>query len=232
MHPTLLPNAGKKLEIEVDGVAYARYPITTHVVTDKDNIVDIAQRYAKPHLNGGDMLFVSERIVAITQGRAFPISEIHPSWLANLLVRFVHKSPYGIGLGSPWTMELALREAGALRILFAAFASAITKPFGMRGVFYKVVGNNINAIDGPCDYTLPPYNNYAKLGPKNPDKVARELSDALGNNVVIIDANDLGVAILGRSDFDISEEFAKKVFSDNPLGQSSEQTPMAVVRRV
>jgi len=60
-------------------------------------------------------------------------------------------------------MELAIREAGALRIIFASFAALLTKPFGIKGIFYKVAGNNINAIDGPCDYTLPPYNKYAKL---------------------------------------------------------------------
>lgn len=218
--------------ITVNNETYARYPVRTHVITDKDTISDVVLRYAKPHLAPGDFLFISERVVAITQGRAFPIKDIKPSRLANFLVKFVHKSPYGIGLGSPWTMELAIREAGVLRILFAAFMSALTKPFGMRGVFYKVVGKNINAIDGPCSYTLPPYNEYAKLGPKNPEKVARELKEKIGNDAVIIDANDLGVAILGRSDKNITIDFAQAVFKDNPLGQSHEQTPLCIVRKM
>lgn len=228
----LASNPGKNLNIEVDGAMYARLPVKTHVITERDDILVIVSKYAAPHLRNGDILFVSERIVAITQGRAFPIKDIVPSRLAKLLVRFVHKSPYGIGLGSPWTMELALREAGAARILFAAFCSAITKPFGMRGVFYQVVGKNINAIDGPCDYTLPPYNEYAKLGPAEPDKVAKEIKEKIGNEVVIIDANDLGVAAMGKSSKNITDDFCKKVFRDNPLGQSKEQTPLCVVRRV
>ena len=129
-------------------------------------------------------------------------------------------------------MELAIREAGVVRILFAALISAITKPFGVRGLFYKVVGKNINAIDGPCSYTLPPYNEYAKLGPKNPNGVARELAEKLGVRVIIIDANDLGVAILGKSEKNISDDLCKKVFRDNPLGQSSEQTPLCIVRKI
>ena len=229
---SLIPNAGKKLTILTAGGTYARLPVKTHVITDKDDIVDVAKRYAEPHLKEGDLLFISERIVAISQGRAYPIKDIHPSRLARLLVRFVHKSPYGIGLGSPWTMELAIREAGALRILFAAAAAALTKPLGMRGVFYNVVGNNINAIDGPCSYTLPPYNSYAKLGPAEPDNVARRLKTELGFEVVIIDANDLGVAILGKSTPDIPDDFCKEVFRDNPLGQSAEQTPLCIVREV
>ena len=225
-------NQDKNLEIEVDGQKYLRLPLKTHVITGGEKIVDVAEKYAGPYKQEGDMFFISERVVAISQGRAFPIKDIKPSALANFLVRFVHKSPYGIGLGSPWTMELAVREAGATRILFAAFLSAITKPFGLKGVFYHAVGKNINAIDGPCDYTLPPYNHYAKLGPANPDKVAREIKHRLGCEVVIIDANDLGVNILGRSDKSIDSHFCEKLFRDNPLGQSSEQTPMALIRKI
>ncbi|BCX15406.1 MAG: hypothetical protein KatS3mg097_298 [Candidatus Parcubacteria bacterium] len=232
MFEDLKPNPGKNLNIEVDNHIYARFPIKTHIITKEDDIVDVCKKYAKPYLQNGDLLFVSERIVTISQGRAFPIKDIKPSFLAKFLVKFVHKSPYGIGLGSPWTMELAIREAGALRIIIGALAAAITKPFGIRGIFYKVVGKNINAIDGPCDYTLPPYNQYAKLGPAEPEKVAKKLKMELNNDVVIIDANDLGVAVLGKSSKSISDSFCKNVFRDNPLGQSSEQTPLCIVRKI
>ena len=223
-------NDGKKIEIEVEGKVFMRLPIKTHTIMAGEDVAIILEKYAKPYLQANDIIFISERIVAIAQGRAFPIKDIRPSRLANFLVKFVHKSPYGIGLGSPWTMELALREAGIPRILFAALCSAITKPFGRRGVFYKVVGKNINAIDGPCDYTLPPYNEYAKLGPARPNEVAREIKTKTGCETIIIDANDLGVAILGKSSKDISDEWCKAIFRDNPLGQSSERTPICIVR--
>lgn len=226
------PNVGKKLTIELANGTYARLPIKTHVIAKNDAIADVVRRYALPHLVDGDILFISERIVAISQGRAFPIRDIRPSRLAKLLVRFVHKSPYGIGLGSPWTMELAIMEAGVLRMLLGAFASAVTKPFGIKGVFYNIVGNNINAIDGPCSYTLPPYNEYAKLGPSKPEKVAESLKTEFGHDIVIIDANDLGVAVLGKSGNDISDAFCRNVFVDNPLGQSAEQTPLCIVRKI
>jgi F420-0:gamma-glutamyl ligase-like protein len=228
MNPTV--NPGKQLIISYEGKDYERIPLKTHVITASDNIVEVSKKYTEGLLQKDDMLFISERVVAISQGRAYRISDIHPSPLARFLVKFVHKSPYGIGLGSPWTMELALREAGKVRILGAAVLSAITKPFGVRGVFYKVVGKNINAIDGPCSYTLPPYNDYAKLGPLNPDKVSKEISQALGSPVVIIDANDLGVNVLGRSDKSITNIFCEAVFRDNPLGQTTEQTPLCIVR--
>jgi len=226
------PNTGKNLVIDLMDGKWARLPIKTHIITKDDNIVEVVKRYAKPHLLNNDALFISERIVAVSQGRAFPIKDIKPSFFAKFLVKFVHKSPYGIGLGSPWTMELAIKEGGVLRIIIGVIASAITKPFGIKGVFYKVVGKNINAIDGPCSYTLPPYNEYAKLGPAELEKVAKKLKLEINHDVVIIDANDLGVAILGKSSKDISDSFAKNVFKDNPLGQSSEQTPLCIVRKI
>lgn len=226
----LAPNEGKNLVIDIDGTSVSRYPVSTHIITDQDRMTEVVETYAKPHIQEGDTLFISERICAISQGRAFPIAEIKPSRLANILSKYVLKTPHGIGIGSPWTMELAIREAGAPRILLAAALSAITKPFGIRGVFYHVIGNNINAIDGPCDNTLPPYNRYAKLGPAKPDKLAGELAKVLGIPVVIIDANDLGVNILGRSPDAPTDEWCQAAFQDNPLGQSRQQTPMAIVR--
>lgn len=230
----LSPNAGKAETIETPEGIYARFPVKTHVVSAGDDITEVVQKYAVPHLQAGDILFISERVVAISQGRAYAIKDIVPSRLAKFLVRFVHKSPYGIGLGSPWTMELAIREAGAPRILFAAAAAAITKPLGFKGVFYHVVGNNINAIDGPCDYTIPFANGdrYAKLGPKHPNIVARDLAETFKHEVVIIDANDLGANILGKSINAPADAFSKAVFRDNPLGQSGEQTPLCIVRKV
>lgn len=228
---TIHPNPGKNETIVVNEKTWMRLPIKTHIITKDDSIVSVVETYTKPYIQKNDIIFISEKIVAISQGRAFKIKDIHPSFLATLLVKFVHKSPHGIGLGSPWTMELAIREVGSMRILVAALASLLTKPFGIKGIFYKVVGNNINAIDGPCEYTLPPYNEYAKLGPAQPNKVAREISAQIGNDVVIIDANDLGVSILGKSNESLSDTFCQKVFRDNPLGQSKEQTPLCIVRQ-
>jgi len=226
------PNKGKKIPINVGNENFARFPVKTHVITDKDNIVEVVKKYCQSYLEKNDLIFISEKVVAISQGRAFPIKDIKPSNLAKFLTKFVHKSPYGIGLGSPWTMELAIKEAGSVRIIFAAIISAITKPFGAKGIFYKVVGKNISAIDGPCSYTLPPYNKYAKLGPLKPDEVAKKIKDETGAHVVIIDANDLGIRILGKSNSSISDEFCENVFRDNPLGQSTQQTPIGIIRKI
>ena len=228
----LQPNPGKELVINTSAGDYARYPVKTKLVESGDDIAAILDESAMPYVQPGDMLFISEKIIAISQGRSFDIDDIHPSKLATLLSKFVYKSPYGIGLGMPETMELALRDVGKPRILFAAFCSAVTKPFGVRGVFYKIAGTGARAIDGPCDCTIPPYNHAAKLAPKDPDKVAAQLEKHTGCKVVIMDANDIGREILGRSDESVSIDLCKEIFADNPLGQGTQQTPVCIVRKV
>lgn len=225
-------NEGKNLTIEINGEKWLRIPIHTHVVMREDDIFsDVVDKYTKDIRQAGDIVFCSEKIIAITQGRSYPISEIKPSALAKFLVKFVYKSPHGIGLGSPYTMQLALEDVGIPRILLGCVAAALTKPFGVRGVFYKVCGKKAYAIDGPCDYTLPPYNKYAKKAPLKPNKVAREMKNKLGNEFIVLDANDLNVDILGKSSKNLDDKFLKALFKDNPLGQSSQQTPIAIVRK-
>lgn len=80
------PNEGKQSIIEVDGVRYARLPIRTHLITDQDNIVDVAEQYGAPVLSQpGDVLFISEKCVACTQKRAIPLEDIKPRKLAYRL---------------------------------------------------------------------------------------------------------------------------------------------------
>jgi hypothetical protein len=228
----LTPNEGKNEIIEVAGKKYVRYPIRTHVITENDNIADVAERYAKPFLRESDILFISEKAVACSQKRAIPLARIKPSRLARILTRFVYKSPYGIGLSMPETMEMALRECGRIRILFAAFISAIGKLLGKRGWFYKIAGYRAESIDGPTPYTLPPYNKCVVLGPLDPDRVAADTAARIGFRVLIVDINDLAGKVLATSDPALDLEYMAAILRDNPLGQSGQQTPMGIIREI
>ena len=226
------PNEGKNLEIDTDYGRYARYPVKTHVITKDDVLEDVLDKYVREYIQPGDTIIMSEKIVAISQGRAFPIEEIKVSRLAKILSHFVVKTNYGIGLGMPETMELCIREVGRVKVLWAAFCAAIGKLFGKHGVFYNICGMKARAIDGPCEYTLPPYNHYAKMAPDKPDEVAERLTKYLGVDVVIIDANDIGANVLGKPRKDMPDEFPIQAFKDNPLDPCSQQTPIAIVRKV
>ncbi|MCL1816669.1 MAG: coenzyme F420-0:L-glutamate ligase [Clostridiales bacterium] len=224
-------NEGKKELIEVDGVVYSRLALRTHVLTPEDDLCQVAVDYAQPLLLEGDILFFTEKAVAAVQGRAIPVDQIHPSFLAKVLVRFVYKNPGGIGISMPESMEMAIRECGWLRILFAAFISAIGKLLGKRGWFYNIAGYRAASIDGPADYVIAPYNRCVVLGPLKPDKTARQIGSAVACPVIITDINDLGGQILGVSHADIDRALMTRILKDDPLGQSKQQTPMGIIRK-
>lgn len=222
----------KNVEINVNGKAYERLPIKTHVVMFGEVLEDIVKKYATEHIQENDILFVSEKIVAITQGRAYPVKDIHPRKLAFLLSSKVTKTKAGIGLGMPETMEMALRECGTARILFAAGVSAVSKALGRKGDFYRVAGYKASSIDGPTPNTIPPYNSYVVLGPDRPDAVAKELSAVLGCKVAIVDINDIGGNTLGISESSMNRDEIVKILKDNPLGQCHESTPLGIIRKL
>lgn len=218
--------------IEYNNKKYIRIPVKTHVIVRDDNIVDVVKKYTQEILKEDDIVFISEKAVAITQGRAYPLEEIKPRPLAKFLSKYVTKTPAGIGLGIPETMEMALRECGVIKILFAAAVSFLGKLIGRKGDFYRIAGYKASSIDGPTPNTLPPYNRYVVLGPENPDKVAREISQSIKTQVAIVDINDLGGNILGTSEETMDRKNLIGILRDNPLGQCSEQTPIGIIRKV
>jgi len=222
----------KQPVIEYNNKKYLRIPVKTHVIMRDDNIVDVVKKYTQEIVKEDDIVFISEKAVAITQGRAYPLEEIKPRPLARFLSRYVTKTPAGIGLGIPETMEMALRECGVLKILFAAVVSFFGKLIGRKGDFYRIAGYKASSIDGPTPNTLPPYNRYVVLGPENPDKVAKEISESIRAQVAIVDINDLGGNILGTSKESMDRNELLGILKDNPRGQCSEQTPIGIIRSI
>lgn len=230
----LNPNPKKNLIIELGGKKYARYPVKTHLITPSEDFSKVVLQYVKEFVQPEDIIFIGEKALAISQGRAYPKNEVKVGFLAKFLVKFVTKTPIGVGLSSPETMQLAVEEVGTPRILLAAFLAGLTKPFGVKGVFYMVAGDQARAIDGAADYVCPPYNTYVSKGPAGADDVAESISQKIGTPVAIVDANDFGVVILGAcKNIDKNmKKFITAVIKDNPLGQTDEQTPIGIIREI
>jgi F420-0:gamma-glutamyl ligase len=227
----LKENKGKNLKINTKFGSFYRYPVKTHLIVPSDNLMEIIKKYALSYMDKNDIMFISEKVVSVMQGRSYKISDIKPSRLATLLSKYVYRNPGGIGLAMPETMHLAIEEAGIVRILLAAFLAAITKPFGLRGVFYIIAGQGARSIDGPVPYAIPPYNEYASKGPKSPQKIVKNIEKQFKIKVTIVDANDLGINILGNSK-GTSKKMLRMVLKDNPLGQEDESTPIGIIKRV
>jgi hypothetical protein len=216
--------------IEVDGRRYLRIPIRTHVVTEEDDIVDVVEKYAGGLVQPGDVLVVSEKVTAITQGRAVPVERIRVGWLARLLWPRVRQVPYGVGLRSPHSMQCAIDECGAPRILLAAVVGALGKLAGRRGDFYRVAGIQAATIDAAGTAGIEQFRNTVIKGPRDPEGVARQIAARVGIPVAIVDVNDIGGSwALGVSE-GVDRPLVEAVLKDNPLGQGAERTPIGIIR--
>jgi hypothetical protein len=226
----LCVNEGKAPVVTADGERFGCFAIKTKVVTEKDSFSGIIEEYAAPNIEHGDVLFISEKMLACTQNRAIPTASIRAGFLARFLSGRVTKSAAGIGLSMPETMQCAIKECGVLRILLAAVIGALGKIFRRKGWFYKAAGYKAACIDGPCDYTIPPDNRCVVLAPKDAARAASEASKILGGiPVLIVDVNDLGGRILAAS-HPVNRRRVLELLRQNPLGQSSESTPMGILR--
>jgi F420-0:gamma-glutamyl ligase-like protein len=236
MAADLVPNKGKKLETTVDGALYLRLPIKTRLIQAGDNLIQLLNEYAKPHLVPGDILFISEKVVCVCQGRIIRAADVKTSWLARFLAKRVRNhfgTPQfrGMGHGSAPAMQLLIEEAGYLRTLFAAAVSAVTRPLGIKGAFYYLVGKQAKSIDCPMSWTIDAFKDYAKRAPLKPNDVAREVKKHFGVETVIVDANYRGAFSLGKSTSKLTEKFIRELVSDNPAGQDSEMTPFFIARK-
>lgn len=229
------PNKGKVIEAEVGGIRYLRLPIKTRLITSGDDLMKLLEEYVAPYLSSGDLLFISEKVVCIAQGRIIRTDEVKTSWLARLLSSKVRNhvgTPQfrGLGHGTAPAMQLLIEEAGVLRVLFATLVSALTRPIGIKGAFYYLVGKQAKSIDCPMSWTIPEFKDYAKRAPLKPNEVARTIRDRFGAETVIVDANYRGAFSLGKSTSAISEKFIQELLRDNPAGQDSEMTPFFIIR--
>lgn len=209
---------------------YERQLIKTHTIKDGEDIAGVVSRYCEGLVHPGDVIVISESVVAISQGRAIPEERIAIGLLARVLWRFVTRVPYGVGLRSPATMQCAINECGATRILAAAVTSALTKPFGKKGYFYKIAGPQAALIDAANTSPVEPYTSCVIMGPKNPDMVAEVIRKRTGVDAAIMDINDIGGSwVIGKTP-GVNPSLLEEIMKDNPMGQGNQLTPICVVR--
>ena len=221
-------NEGKKVEIEVNGITYLRHAIKTRFVKQGESYVDLFKEYVSPIYEEGDLVSSSEKIIALCQNRVVKREDIKIGFWAKFLSKFASHPTTGVGVGETIKMQYAINKAGLLKVLFASFASAITKIFRIKGVFYKIVGQEVSGLDGFYDHVWEEYGDIGIEMPENPKGVCNEIKEKLGISCMIVDANDLGQEILGCSD-DIKDKKLKEFIKDNPAGQGQECTPIILM---
>jgi hypothetical protein len=202
-------------------------PISTPLILPGDNLAETIKKYTAGIAKPGDWVAIAESVVAIAQGRVYPVENIRPGFWAKRLNRFFQ---FNSSLASCYSMEMAIREVGLFRIMLGILAGFLGKLVGRSGDFYRVAGRSVAAIDD-CTGTLPPFDKSVVLAPAHPNQTAENLKQETGLDIAVVDANDLGkVDILGKSS-GIEENTLIEALLDNPQGNADEQTPFVLIKR-
>ncbi len=227
-------NEGKKVVVSIGGRSYARHALTTHFVQIGESYINLIEKYVKPIYQPGDILFSSEKIIALCQGRIVTEEEVRPGIWARVLSRFVRRTPAGPGMGLPTKMQFAINYCGLGKVLLAAGCAGFDAFRGVRGTFYRMLGSEVRGLDGFYGKDIPAYEHMGIRIPSEPVRVCDEVSQKTGVAMVIVDANDLGIEILGKSGLlcDWTGSELLNLVADNPAGQSRQFTPFILVREI
>jgi len=218
--------------VVVDGRGFERILVHTHLVHIKEPLEPLLDEHVRPLLQEGDWVAMSEKVVAISEGRVVHHSVVRPGPLAKLIVKGTRKYDNDVAFSDPRKMQVAIMQTGSARAAFAMVVGGITRLFGRHGDFWRIAGHRIAEIDGFNPDTVKPFDEFAMLGPANPDKACAAYARFLGHPVVIIDGNNINVEVLGMSpDVTVDRATARLVLLDNPMGQGDELTPFVIVHR-
>lgn len=226
-------NDGKKVEIEVENEIYLRHAINTRFINTNDNYLDVIKEYVSEIYQEGDIISISEKIISICQNRIIRREDIKIGIFAKILSKFAcQENRGGYGVGMSINMQYAINKVGLIRVIFASIASGITKLFGIKGVFYSIVGQDVSGLDGFYDHIWSEYKDIGIMLPENPVFVCNNIKSKLGISCMIVDCNDLGQEILAKSDdVTLSDNFLKQLIIDNPSGQGNQKTPIILIRK-
>jgi F420-0:gamma-glutamyl ligase len=214
-------------KVKASGVEYLRLPLHTRWLDESDDLALALKehlRLAQP----GDTVAVSEKVAILLTGRTVDISTVQPGRLARFLAAHVHPRTDSKGLAVPEKMEYVVRTVGYRRIIAAAISTAVTRPLGMHGSFYRMAGSVARDVDGG----RPPYEHvlFPPLETRFAQRLCADLERALDIGVSIVDLNDYGGSIRGVSPRSLSAQTLATVLGDNPLGQRLTSTPFVLVR--
>ncbi len=226
-------NEEKKVEIETSTGVYQRHAIQTHFVAVGESYIDLIEKYVKPVYQEGDIVSASEKVIAMCQKRVVTEEECKPGFWANVLCRFVHQTSAGPGMGLPVKMQFAINVCGLGRVIWAAICAGFGKLVGKKGVFYKMLGDEVYGLDGFYGRDIPEYEHMGVRIPENPAGVCDEIYEKCGVKMMIVDANDLEVELLGKGSqlSEFTDAQLVEMIADNPAGQDRQLTPFILIRK-
>ena len=215
-----------------DGQRYSRFAVQTHFVEVGEDQAELVRKYILPLFQPGDVLAFGAKVMAMCTGNVRTKEQEKPGFWARLLSPHASETTTGIGMHDPYKLQLAIDMVGAPKVIFAAIASAVTKPFGKKGVFYKIVGPGVAGIDGfYYRSSFKRYHDLALINNTNAQELCDDLEEKTGVPTVLMDANDIDQNQLGKgSRFPLTDAQIQDALADNPSGQGDELTPLILIR--
>ena len=220
---------------EVNGRRMERYGIQTHFVEEGESYVDLIKQYVLPLYKEGDIVSISEKVISMCQENTVYMEDMKIGLLARVLSKFGKRTKSGIGVTEVHKLQLMIDMKGRAKVLFAAIVGALGKLVGKRGLYYEILGVEAAGIDGFYEYSaFNEYHTMATLTPRHPNQVCQRIEEKTGIPAMVVDANDIDVVILGRSQSleAISDEILADYIKDNPAGQDDECTPIILIRDI
>ena len=217
-----------------DGKQYDRYAIQTHFIEVGEDQAELVKKYVLPLYQPGDVMAFGAKVMAMCTKNVRTKEQVHPGFWAKALSRHASETKAGIGMHDAYKLQLAIDMVGAPKVVFASVASAVTKLFGVHGVFYKIVGPGVAGIDGfYYRSSFDRYKDLALINNENPVELCDALKQDTGVPVVLMDANDIDQNQLGKcTGFPLTDDQIQDALKDNPSGQGGELTPFILIRPV
>ena len=201
-------------------------PVRTGIVQPGEDLCAIVAQAVRGIARPGDVVAVSETALAIAQGQTLPAQAVRPSKLAHFICR--RAGPLAT-VNQPESLQLVIDRVGAGKVVFACVLQALGRLVGLRGLFYRVMGEAITAIDGYTG-TMPPFDRVIVFEPRDPAAFAESFFQQTGIDCAVVDANDLAPAKLLGASTNAQRSVVARALDENPHGNSDEQTPIVVLK--
>ena len=201
-------------------------PIKTHILGSLDDPIEILKSYLPKNYLPTDILTIGESPLAIMQGRYVDYRNVKASFISKLICKGFHPTS---SLATARGMQTLINISGPTRVIISWLIGGIFKLIGVKGIFYRLAGEQARLIDD-ISGTTPPYDKCIVLGPKDTKNLCIEAADKLNINVAVVDVNDLGrVKILSTNNVNNNQKI-KRALTSNPAGNANQQTPIVLIR--
>jgi hypothetical protein len=239
--------------IAVRGGTWARIPVHTDVLAPgehaaaatawfvKNAITDLCvDESYEDALRGPWFAILSGKVVSVCQRRVRPLWEIQTGSVARGLAGLARRRLPRLGEG--WTMQVAIDEAGMVRVAAGVLAAMVREEWGVR-----LLPSSVLTLFPPRVGAVAPADGAVVRGPLQADDTAQALVDALRYSLpphlvatlagcAVVSADESGSQVLGfapgpgpgRNDLSRPESLIAQLCADNPAGQRGECTPVVL----